>query len=106
MQSQAQHLSLFRMIVLVTVKALLITLAALPLSAQKSVPPTAVQAAKLPQFASRLAHPASRPASPLFSALARRWSRNRGPGDGPIYDNGPINGNTDAWGLNFGFAVS
>ena len=56
MQSQAQLLiSLFRTIVLAGVTALLIMSAALPMPAQNSVPPTAVQAARMPQFASRLA---------------------------------------------------
>ncbi len=106
MQSQAQPLiSLFRTIVLAGVTALLITSAALPMAAQDSVPPTAVQAARMPQFASRLAHPAGRPASPPKPALARQGSRNPGQGN-DIYDNGPINGNTDAWTINFGFIVS
>jgi hypothetical protein len=64
MQSQAQHLiSLFRTIVLAAVTALLITSAVLPMAAQNSVPPTAVQAARMPQFAKRLAHPTPRTAS-------------------------------------------
>ena len=51
MQSQAQPLiSLFRTIVLAGVTALLITSAALPMPAQNSVPPTAVQAARMPEF--------------------------------------------------------
>ncbi|MGA2903948.1 MAG: choice-of-anchor tandem repeat GloVer-containing protein [Candidatus Korobacteraceae bacterium] len=108
MQSQAQRLiSLFRIIVLAGVAALLMTSAALPMSAQNSVPPTAVQAARTPQFASRLAHPAARPASPPKPALARHGSRT-GPGGGgnDIYDNGPTNGTSDAWTINFGFIVS
>ena len=62
MQSQAQRLiSLFRTIVMAGVTALLMTSAALPMPAQNSVPPTAVQAARMPQFASRLAlHPVDR----------------------------------------------
>ena len=97
MQSQAQPLiSLFRTIVLAGVTALLITSAALPMPAQNSVPPTAVQAARMPEFAKRLAHPARRPAS----------SRS-GPGQGEvIYENGPVNGTTDAWTINFGYVVS
>jgi len=108
MSSQAQRLiSLFRTIVLAGVAALLITSAALPMPAQNSVPPTAVQAARMPQFASRLAHPAPQPASPPNPTPARQGSR-RTPGGGgnDIYDNGPINGNTDAWSINFGFIVS
>ena len=107
MQSQAQRLiSLFRTIVLAGVTAILITSAALPMPAQNSVPPTAVQAVRMPEFARRLAHPARQPASRPNLALARHGSRSRPPQGGPIYDNGPINGNTDAWTINFGFVVS
>jgi len=98
-------ISLSRTIVLAGVTALLMTCAVLPMYAQKPVPPTAVQAAKMPQFASKLAHP-SRPALPPKALPVRHLSR-RGPGqDQTIYDNGPINGNTDAWTINFGFIVS
>ena len=88
---------------LTLIAASLITAAMLPAAAQNSVPPTAVQAAKMPQFASHLAPPAKRPA-PLNPA-ARAKSRP-GPRDSSdIYDNGPINGNTDAWTIDFGFIV-
>jgi uncharacterized repeat protein (TIGR03803 family) len=108
MQSQAQPLiCLFRNIVLVGITALLMTSAVLPVTAQDSVPPTAVQAARQPQFAKRLAPPASRPASQTKPATARQGSRSFPGGQGnDIYDNGPINGNTDAWTINFGFIVS
>jgi len=108
MPSQAQgFISLFRTIVLAAFIALLMTCAVLPMAAQDShVPPTAVQASRMPQFASRLAHPAGPPASQAKPAVARQASR-RGPGGGQIiYDNGPINGRTDAWTINFGFIVS
>ncbi|MFZ0314291.1 MAG: hypothetical protein WAL85_16410, partial [Candidatus Korobacteraceae bacterium] len=108
MPSQAQRLiSLFRTIVLAGVTAFLITWAALPMAAQNSVPPTAVQAARMPEFAKRLAHPAPRPASRPKPSTARPGSR-RSPGGGGnnLYDNGPIDGNTDAWTINFGFIVS
>ncbi len=37
----------------------------------------------------------------------RRASKHRGPLDSSdIYDNGPINGNTDAWTINFGYITS
>ena len=94
---------LLHAIVLTLIAASLITAAMLPAAAQNSVPPTAVQAAKMPQFASHLAPPAKRPA-PLNPA-ARAKSRP-GPRDSSdIYDNGPINGNTDAWTIDFGFIV-
>jgi uncharacterized repeat protein (TIGR03803 family) len=57
----------------------------------------------MPQFAKRLA--ASRQASRLNPAPAPQGSRS-GPPQDPIYDNGPINGNTDAWVINFEFVVS
>lgn len=95
----------FRMLSLVMmIAAFLATV--VPLVAQNAVPPTAVQAAKTPRFASRLAHPAKRmtpPKSPVF-AQATKHSRPLDSND--IYDNGPINGNTDAWGFNYGFIVS
>jgi len=114
MQLSAQGLtSLFRTIVVVAVAAVVMT-ATPSISAQNSVPPTARQAATMPQFAAKLARGASRvspPAAPRASykrpadALARR---NRGwmPGGNDLYDNGPINGTTDAWTINFGFVVS
>ena len=105
MQSQAQHSSWFHIILPAAITALLITSVALPMTAQNAVPPTAVQAAKSPQFASKLAHPAARPASPPKPTLARQRSHS-GPGANRIYDNGPINGNVDAWTINFGFIVS
>ncbi|HTV64479.1 MAG TPA: choice-of-anchor tandem repeat GloVer-containing protein [Bryocella sp.] len=94
-----------RTVVLVAVTALLITSATLPTAAQNSVPASAVQAARTPQFAARLAHPAHSSTSPSNPALARQGSRN-GPPQGGNYDNGPINGTTDAWTINSGFAVS
>ena len=107
MQSQAQSLiSRFRIIVLAGVTAFLITSAALPVPAQNSVPPTAVQAARMPEFASRLAHPARRAAPRPNPTLARPGSRRGLPQDGVLYDNGPYNGTTDAWTINFGFSVS
>ena len=103
MPSQAQPLtSIVRVIVLAGVTALLIMSAAFPMSAQNTVPPTAVQAARMPQFAKRLAHPASTP----NPAPAHQASRTRPPQGNDLYDNGPINGNVDAWTINFGFVVS
>jgi hypothetical protein len=98
--------SLFRTIFLVAIAALMIAAVAIPAFTQNSVPPTAVQAAKMPQYASRLAHPAKRLLPPESSALRRAKAR-RGPLDpSDIYDNGPIDGNTDAWTINYGFIVS
>ena len=74
--------------------------------AQNPVPPTAVQAAKMPKFAARLAHPVKRPRLPISPALTRA-RMHRGPLDSrDTYDNGPINGTVDAWTINLGYAVS
>jgi uncharacterized repeat protein (TIGR03803 family) len=70
--------------------------------AQNSVPATAVQAAKMPQFASRLAPPVKPQATRKPGAANHRRPLD----DNDVYDNGPINGNTDAWTINFGFIVS
>jgi hypothetical protein len=75
-------------------------------AAQNSVPPTAVQAAKMPHYASRLAHRAL-PLLPPKPRVPQRAKARRGPLDGTtIYDNGPADGNTDAWLIDFGFIVS
>ena len=103
MHSQARALSsLFRPICLAIIAALLMAVGALSAWAQNSVPPTAVQAAKMPEFASRLAHPVRPQASrkPLAPNHRRPLDSN------DIYDNGPTNGNTDAWTINFGYVVS
>ena len=103
MQRQALA-SLFRTIVLAGIAALSIVLTAPRLPAQNSAPQTAVQAAKMPQYASRLARPVDKPAA--RPNPARPGSRN-GPQQYPtIYENGPINGTTDAWLFNSGFVVS
>ena len=98
--------SLFRTISLAAIVVLIVAAAAIPAFAQNSVPPTAVQAAKMPQYASRLAHSLKRMPAPKSQVFARA-TKHRGPLDpSDIYDNGPINGNTDAWDINFGFIVS
>ena len=107
MQSQAQRLiSLSRTIFVAGIAALLIAAVALPVFGQNLIPPTAVQAARSPQFASRLAHPAGRPASQLNPALAHPKPRSGPLQGGIVYENGPINGNVDAWPINSGFIVS
>ena len=85
-----------------------------PLLAQTSVPASAEQAAKLPQFAAKLAHGQSsvaRPAKPRasykkpagnFAPPSGNWL----PPDGVVYSNGPIDGETDAWAISFGYVVS
>ncbi len=107
MQTPLQRLiSLLCAIVPAGVTALVIASTPLPITAQNSVPATAVQAAKMPQFASRLRHPANQSASRPSPTPVRQGSRVGPPQGGYIYDNGPINGNTDAWNIGFGFVVS
>ena len=86
---------------------------AAPAVAQK-VPATAREAAALPQFAPRLAHNGTLPhraSAPAHGSSCSRLPQGHGsrkalPQDGVIYDNGPYNGTTDAWTINFGFATS
>ncbi|MGA2905419.1 MAG: hypothetical protein ABSD98_16450, partial [Candidatus Korobacteraceae bacterium] len=107
MQSQEQSLSSrFRTISLAIIAALVVAVAIVPAWAQNTVPPTAVQAAKMPEFAPRLAHPAKRVAPPKSSALAPAKGYFHPLQDEWIYNNGPINGTTDARTINFGYVVS
>ncbi len=96
--------SLLRAIFLTIVVASLIAAAVLPGWAQNAVPPTARQAVSMPAYAARLAHPAQSHTPGNSPALLpiRRMS----PQDAVIYENGPVNGNTDAWTINSGFAVT
>ena len=114
--------SFLRAFLLVFIGLCLIAGALLDANGQNAVPPTAAQAAKMPQFATRLGAVSSRqplatpkdPARFAHPPLPRASFKNTGAGRldrGPldsvdIYDNGPINGNTDAWAINFGFIVS
>src|SRR5271169_3978588 len=108
--------SLLCIIALTAAVALLVLLAAVPAWAQNPVPPTAREAAAMPEFAAKL-HPATRPATNKPRAAARTrgtlgrrqsssCSSRPSPQDFGYYDNGPINGTTDAWTFNFGFVVS
>ncbi len=80
---------------------------------QNAVPPTARQAAGMPEFASRLAHPAapratsqSTPLTPKHPAGSCSQVRPVSPQDQVSYENGPVNGTVDAWAINFGYIVS
>jgi uncharacterized repeat protein (TIGR03803 family) len=85
--------------------ALIIVFAvAVPAVAQNAVPPTARQAASSPAFASRLAHQAATRKAGKARAIVP--SRRALPQYGNRYDNGPYNGTTDAWTINFGFTTS
>jgi uncharacterized repeat protein (TIGR03803 family) len=82
-----------------TAVALLVLLVVVATRAQNPVPPTAREAAASPALASKL-HPATRPATkkPRASALPQQ--------NQVIYENGPVNGTTDAWTINYGYIVS
>ena len=82
---------------------LFLNMSALPAPAQSSVPPTARPVATMPQYAARLEHAAQlRP-----SQSPRAPHHHPGPLDNDLlYENGPINGTTDAWTINSGFVVS
>jgi hypothetical protein len=72
--------------------------------AQNTVPPTAREAASLPQFAARLAHPdtaSQHKPSPLAPAGISSPLLYQ-----VLYENGPVNSNTNAWQINFGHVVS
>jgi uncharacterized repeat protein (TIGR03803 family) len=116
--SIALLLALFLLIMLLA----WITITAPSAYGQQSVPPTARQAATIPQFAAKLAR-RSQPLSPPIASRVlgpsqlratyknpqapRSFRANGGPLDyAALYDNGPINGTTDAWSINFGFVVS
>ncbi|MGC2111319.1 MAG: choice-of-anchor tandem repeat GloVer-containing protein [Candidatus Korobacteraceae bacterium] len=89
-----------------TLNLTFIALAIASVWGQSAVPPTARQAATMPQFASRLAPPSVRPAagkSPL-PVLSRAGAFL--PQDQVVYENGPVNGQVDAWTLNSGFAAT
>ncbi len=86
---------------LAIVTALWITWVASPTIGQTTVPSSATQAAKMPQYSSRL----SRPPSQQKSSIGRQGSPIQPP-DGPVWDNGPINGTVDAFTINFGFVIS
>jgi uncharacterized repeat protein (TIGR03803 family) len=72
-------------------------------AAHNNVPPTARQAAAMPEFASRLHPPHASRQSPA-SAFPHRQMPS--PQDPVIYENGPANGTTDAWTINYGYVVS
>jgi uncharacterized repeat protein (TIGR03803 family) len=62
----------------------------------------------MPEFAKRLAHPATTrtPAKSQVSVPSYLLRRLPGGGNGIAHDNGPVNGEVDAWTINFGFSVS
>jgi uncharacterized repeat protein (TIGR03803 family) len=72
----------------------------------QSVPATAREAASSPRFASRLAPPSGGRATQAQHPRRQSSCSQRPADDSTIYSNGPINGNVDAWTINFGFTVA
>ena len=84
--------------------ALLMSILGIPAWTQKAnVPPTAREAAASPAFAAKL-HPSTPTA--VGKAPTQSGNRRASPQDQVIYENGPVNGTTDAWSINFGYLVS
>jgi hypothetical protein len=86
--------------------ALGVALAFVPGFAQNAIPPTAREAVALPAFASRLARHAPPQAAGKVRAPASGHTRTASPQDSVAYENGPVNGTTDAWDINLGYVVS
>ena len=108
MQSESQSptpTSTFRTILWITFITLVV--AVIPARAQNAVPPSARQAAAIPAFAHRLKPAATQQSPHRFAASTRARIRPGLPLDTVVaYDNGPVNGQVDAWEINFGFTVS
>jgi hypothetical protein len=97
----------FHNLISVAVSFALMMALAVTTAAQNAVPPTARQAAMMPAFNSRLAHPTMSHMLVRPPALSRsRFSPGRPLDNNILYDNGPVNGEVDAWTINFGFTVS
>src|SRR5271157_1703842 len=104
-QSESHNSILFTISFAVAV-ALLVLLVVVASWAQNPVPPTAREAAASPAFASKL-HPATPPALNKPQASGNdRAGRLLPQQNQVIYENGPANGTTDAWTINFGYVVS
>ncbi|MGC2111241.1 MAG: choice-of-anchor tandem repeat GloVer-containing protein, partial [Candidatus Korobacteraceae bacterium] len=97
-----------RLVVIALVIGAVSALAQSPVPSPGSVPPTARQAATIPAVASRLSRPgASRGPASKHSSMQCSQMRPGSPQDDQIvYENGPVNGQVDAWTLNFGFVTT
>ena len=101
------HNHILRALSMVIAVALQVALAFVPVLAQNAVPPTAREAAALPAFASRLARHAPPQAAGKPRTPASGRARPPSPQDSVVaYENGPVNGTTDAWVINFGYVIS
>lgn len=89
------------------VVALLVVMIAAPVLAQNRVPPTAaggVLAAIRSGW--RIPRRPRRTRSASAPRACSLWPQENFPQDQIIYENGPANGTTDAWAINFGYVVS
>jgi len=98
--------TLWGALALATAITLVVGMFVIPAFAQNPVPPTARQAATMPEFASRLAHPVAPEAAGKPRGVAPTRNHAPSPQDQVLYENGPANGTTDAWTINFGYVVS
>src|SRR5208283_3539356 len=101
-----QNIATLRCAVFTVMAVFTLAIAAIPASVQNAVPPTARAAAASPAFAPLLNRPATPQAAGKSLASAPTRPRPLSPLSSVIYENGPINGNTDAWPVNFPFSVS
>ena len=88
---------------LLVLTILCLMLAVVPASAQNAVAPTARRAMASRDVAARLAAARAGNKSRAPAPLHNTPASPQGLG---LYDNGPINGTTDAWTINFGYIVS
>jgi hypothetical protein len=103
-KSQLRNSILWTISIAVAV-GLLVLLAAVPAWTQNPVPPTAREAAASPAFAAKL-HPSTPPVTNKPQGAAHVRSGRTLPQGGVVYENGPVNGTTNAWAINFGYIVS
>ncbi len=108
MHSKSQfHYSVLSIVLVAAAVGLFVLLAAVSAKSQSVVPRTAREAAQMPEFAQKLARrgmPQNAGKSPGSAPTSR--GRQGSPQDNVIYENGPVNGTTDAWTINFGYVVS
>jgi uncharacterized repeat protein (TIGR03803 family) len=91
---------------LVAMVALATAMLVMPGWTQNAIPAAARQAATMPAFAQHL-HPAATPQLGRRFPASTHARKHRGsPLDETFYDNGPVNGQVDAWTVGFGFSVS
>ena len=108
MHSKSQfHDSVLSIVLVAAAVGLFVLLAVVSAKSQSVVPRTAREAAQMPEFAQKLARrgmPQNAGKSPVSAPTSR--GRHASPQDDVIYENGPVNGTTDAWTINFGYVVS